>query len=162
MSKIYIRRLEKKDYGLVHALAESTNDHPFFPLEPSRFEKDAYFFLINRMNTVKKEIHGGVFDCNALIGIVSLHDIDSEKRSGEYSIYLKPAYHHRGVAAEATTFILKEAFETFSLGLVYLRVDSGNEAAIRFYERFGFERTASDVDGADDFLWYRITADKLQ
>ena len=162
MEKVWFRRLEKKDYDNVYDLIEKASGHPFFSFDTTYFDKDTYFHLINQMEIRKLYIQYGIFYKDQLIGIVSLHDIDSDKSSGEYSIYLKQDYHHKGFAHKATTFILTEAFQRIGLHHVYLRVDSNNEMAIRFYERFGF--VPSDLcehKSTQGYKCYEISEDRL-
>ena len=162
MEKAYIRRLEKNDYDDVCNLIENDDKPSFFSFDATYYTKDIFFHLINQMEIAKRSMQYGIFHKDQLVGVVSLHDIDAKEKSGEYSIYLKPDYQHKGFASQATTFILTEAFERMKLHHVYLRVDLNNETAIRFYERFGFVPCKSQGNKAEHgFLCYEMTEDRL-
>lgn len=74
------------------------------------------------------------------IGNVGLKNIDRQHRLGEYWIYLgnTEAQGH-GFATAATELALEQAFDKLGLRKVYLHVNPDNHAALRVYERCGFE-----------------------
>lgn len=74
------------------------------------------------------------------IGNIGLKNIDRQHRLGEYWIYLgnTEAQGH-GFATAATELALEQAFDRLGLRKVYLHVNPNNHAALRVYERCGFE-----------------------
>jgi len=78
---------------------------------------------------------------NKLIGFIALHSIEWNNRAGIMSIGIgEPGYRGGGYGTEAVRLILRYAFCELNLNRVGLDVISGNEAAIRCYEKAGFRR----------------------
>lgn len=73
------------------------------------------------------------------IGYTTLEDIDYFHRCANYGILIgeKDCW-NKGYGTEATRLMLAYAFRTLHLHNVMLKVDSGNERAIRAYVRAGF------------------------
>lgn len=120
--------------------------------------EDTLRFIAGARNQTEN-IHQAITnDMDDYLGTVSLKSIDREKGEAEYAISLYPAVLGTGVAQEATTLILKRAFEIEGLRRVYLNVLEENRRAIRFYEKFGFtytHTTTTDFDGKEKPLrWY--------
>ena len=59
-------------------------------------------------------------------------------KNAEYAISLRAKAQGKGIASQATTTLLKIAFEDLNLERVYLNVLSDNKRAIRLYEKIGF------------------------
>lgn len=74
------------------------------------------------------------------IGNVALQDIDNRSRTAEFGIFIaEPEYRGQGRGSEATRMMMRFAFDSLALDNVMLRVFAYNEAAIKVYERVGFE-----------------------
>ena len=74
------------------------------------------------------------------IGNVKLEPIDFEKGFATMGILVgEQSYWGKGIATEVTDLISDYAFETLSLKEINLGVLSENKAAIRVYEKCGFE-----------------------
>ncbi len=77
----------------------------------------------------------------ALIGMVSLHDINWTSRHGTLTIAIyRSDYRGRGIGTEATSLILNYAFDFLNLHRVKLEVYEYNKTAIHIYEKLGFVR----------------------
>lgn len=107
-------------------------------------------------------------DSNQYLGTISLKNISLQNRNAEYAIVLRRKAIGRGIAAEATSLILRQAFVKLKLHRVYLNVFSDNARAIRFYEKFGFVREGSfrqhiikNENGMHDLVWYSILKDEF-
>jgi RimJ/RimL family protein N-acetyltransferase len=75
------------------------------------------------------------------VGLVSLTGIDSVHRRGEFHLLIgRRDLHGRGLGLDATRRMLRHAFNDLNLHRVFLSVLSSNAAAIRVYERAGFQR----------------------
>ena len=73
------------------------------------------------------------------LGSVYIRDIDRQHNKAEYGIFIGEASARgRGVGSAAAKLMLRYCFEEEMLHRVYLRVLSGNQAAIRSYEKAGF------------------------
>lgn len=74
-------------------------------------------------------------------GSVYIRDIDRQHNKAEYGIFIgEPSARGRGLGTAAAKLMLRYCFEEEGLHRVYLRALSGNEQAIRSYEKAGFQR----------------------
>jgi RimJ/RimL family protein N-acetyltransferase len=94
-----------------------------------------------------------------LLGWVELRDLNWRRRTGELRICLgDPATWGRGCGTAALRLFLDQAFGTWNLASIHLRVATWNTRAVRLYERCGFRREARllagrhEADGIED-LW---------
>ena len=75
------------------------------------------------------------------IGSVYLRDIDPVHRKAEFGIFIGvDEARGKGYGSQAARLILEYAFGTLGLNRVFLRALSGNDGAIRSYEKAGFRR----------------------
>ena len=98
-------------------------------------------------------------------GSVYIRDIDRQHEKAEYGIFIgEPAARGRGLGTAAAKLMLRYCFEEEGLHRVYLRALSGNEQAVRSYEKAGFRREGilrDDVKiGGDyvDIIWMAAVA----
>ncbi len=98
------------------------------------------------------------------VGSVYLRDIDMEKKTAEYGIFIgeDDAIGH-GYGNEAAELMCRHAADTLGLSKLILRVFVGNEAARKSYEHAGFVKTeempkvqCSDGKSADMILMEKI------
>ncbi len=139
---IRLRKLEEKD-------AEGMLEWMYDPEIQKRFrfnadgkDLDSVLGFIRQADVQLihgKDIHYAITDANdEYLGTISLKSIDLTDKKAEYAISLKGRAQGRGIATEATSKILKLAFEDYGLERIYLNVFSDNYPAIRLYERVGF------------------------
>lgn len=77
------------------------------------------------------------------VGILGLLNIDRCQKDAELYITVgEQKYKGIGIAGKAIHRLLQLGFQTLYLQNVYLFTESGNSAAIRAYEKFGFHKTA--------------------
>jgi RimJ/RimL family protein N-acetyltransferase len=75
------------------------------------------------------------------IGLVSLTGIDAVHHHAEFHIIIGDREAHgQGVGTEATRAMLRHGFRDLNLHRIFLTVLASNDAAIRVYEKAGFER----------------------
>jgi RimJ/RimL family protein N-acetyltransferase len=75
------------------------------------------------------------------VGLVSLTGIDPVHRRGEFHLLIgRRDLHGHGLGSDATRQMLRHAFQDLNLHRVFLSVLSSNAAAIRVYEKAGFQR----------------------
>ncbi|MFM8432683.1 MAG: GNAT family N-acetyltransferase [Bacteroidota bacterium] len=73
-----------------------------------------------------------------LVGMTFLKKIDRRNRQAEFAILIDPSQSGKGYGIAACLATLREAFSSYTLHRVYLKVRTDNEAAIRLYDRCGF------------------------
>ena len=77
---------------------------------------------------------------DAIIGTCTLADVDVQNRRAEIGFILRRDRWGQGYMSEATSTLLRFAFEELGLHRVEAGVDPRNEASIRLLERLGFQR----------------------
>lgn len=99
------------------------------------------------------------------LGSVYIRDIDRKHCKAEYGIFIGEATARgRGVGTAVAKLMLRYCFEEEKLHRVYLRVLSGNEAAVRSYEKAGFVKEGllkddACIDGKFvDIVWMAAVA----
>lgn len=98
------------------------------------------------------------------VGSVYLRDIDMEKKTAEYGIFIgEDDAIGLGYGNEAAELMCRHAADTLGLSKLILRVFVGNEAARKSYEHAGFVKTeempkvqCSDGKSADMILMEKI------
>lgn len=101
-------------------------------------------------------------DTDEYLGTISLKNIDLINRNAEYAVVIRKVAQGKGVACKATILVLNKAFEELGLHRVFLSVLSNNEAAIRLYERCGFNYEGEFRDhfkcgdGYLNWKWYSM------
>lgn len=76
-----------------------------------------------------------------LIGSMGFSTVDWVNRTADFGIAIwNKQYWDQGLGAEATTLLLKYAFEQLNLNRVELRVFAFNERAKSMYEKVGFKQ----------------------
>lgn len=100
------------------------------------------------LNWLEKVVNNGrcsqfvIEECatSAGIGTVFIKNIDRENSKGEFGIYIgEENARGKGYAAQAARQILLHAFADLELNRVYLTVQHDNIAAIKSYQKAGFE-----------------------
>ncbi len=80
------------------------------------------------------------------IGSVYLRDIDKNKKSAEYGIFIgEDSARGKGYGSETACRIVRFFFDDMKYELLYLRVLEDNEAAIRSYRSAGFQFADKDA-----------------
>ena len=97
------------------------------------------------------------------LGSVYIRDIDRQHNKAEYGIFIGEAdARGRGIGTAAAKLMLRYCFEEEGLHRIYLRALSGNEQAIRSYEKAGFVREAVLKDDVRinekycDIIWMAV------
>lgn len=80
-----------------------------------------------------------------VIGEVSLHWLSREHQQGEIGFTFNPAFHGRGLAAEAAQVALALGFGGLGLHRIIGRCDARNGPSARLMERLGMRREAHFV-----------------
>lgn len=118
-----VRRLGHVDTARIMELYSTSPDHFF---EPYQLESGLYFGVddphLERLAAIAGiHVHSQAYDVAAIGNLVTHPDL-----------------RRRGYATAATTVLLDELFKTVSL--VTLNVEEANVAAIKTFEKFGFQR----------------------
>lgn len=121
--------LTHRDTGAIMETYSAWPDHFF---DPYQLSTGLYF-----------GIRGENDDVASIAGIHNLSERYDVAAIG--NLVTHPNYRERGYAHRCTVVLLRHLFER--VGLVALDVQSGNVAAIRTYQRFGFQQHAEFFEG---------------
>ena len=133
-----IRKLEKKDTLNMFNWMHDIETVKYFNIDFSKKTiEDCEKFIENSFTDTN--INFAIVDDNDnYLGTITLKNIDKQNKNAEYAIVVDSKYHGKGVSNFATKEILKYAFETLKLNVVYLCVSPENKRAISFYKKTNF------------------------
>jgi len=86
-----------------------------------------------------------------IIGDCGIHFLAEDARQVELGITLSPAYHGRGLAAEAVASVLRHVFNSLDKHRARAVTDAENHPAANLFERLGFRREAHFIE----HIWYK-------
>jgi len=86
-----------------------------------------------------------------IVGDCGIHFLAEDARQVELGITLSPAYHGRGLAAEALASVLRYVFDALGKHRARAVTDAENHAAANLFGRLGFRREAHFVE----HVWYK-------
>lgn len=137
---IYLRRMTYEDTDLIVAWRNSDAVRKNF-IYQELFTRESH------ENWIRTKVETGdvvqMIICDIAtdmpLGSVYIRDIDRKHQKAEYGIFIGEALARgRGVGTAAARLMLRYCFEEEKLHRVYLRALSGNQAAVRSYEKAGF------------------------
>src|SRR5271168_2133045 len=131
-SEIFLRDYGATDFKAMYRLDEACFADEF------RFDRESMREFAEERNAV---VHVAEKVCAEIVGFVIIHieHVASEWRAYVVTLDVAPEYRQKGVARR----LMKEAEAcAVAAGVrrIQLHVFTGNEGAIRFYERLGYER----------------------
>jgi len=145
---IYIRPLEEKDAGISYQWRNDPEVWKLTGSKPDRtithdIELDWIRKVLARDN--EKRFAICIENTHTYIGNVQLTGINSYE--AEFHIFIgAKEYWGKGFATEATRQMVDYAFDTLKLQSVYLYVKKGNIAAIKAYQKAGFDMIVSSEE----------------
>jgi len=158
---IYLRLMDRGDTDLIVKWRNSEEvRNNFIYREP--FTREGHENWIRNMVETGKVVQ--MMICNLAdgeaLGSVFIRDIDRQHNKAEYGIFIGEAQaRDRGLGTAAAKLMLRYCFEEEGLHRIYLRVLSGNQRAVRSYEKAGFVKEAClkddvRIDGKYyDIIW---------
>ncbi len=143
---IVLRNLQEKDAVLMLEWMHDADIQKGFQKDMMRMTlEDAETFCRKSANRLKlvdgDSVHFAIVDDkdDEYLGTVSLKNLDLHSMTAEYAISTRKKVHGKGVGFLATGELLKKAFLEYGLHRIYLSVFADNIAAIRLYEKCGFQ-----------------------
>jgi len=159
-----LRRLELKDAPL---MLEWMHDKSVVEdLRTNFLDKtieDCEKFIKNSWNDDVNWNVAIVDETDTYMGTVSLKQIKG--KSAEFGITIRACAMGNGYAIWAMKEVLREAFESYGLEMVYWCVSPDNKRAVRFYDKNEFARVESSrldmIEGytqeqIDAYIWYLV------
>jgi diamine N-acetyltransferase len=150
-TNIRLRALEPEDLEFLHAVE---NDETIW--EVSNTQTPYSKFLIKRyLENAQQDI----FEAKQLrlaickgrdfraIGLIDLYDFDPRNRRAGIGIVIRQAgERQQGVGSEALELLINYAFTKLGLHQLYANIDTGNDASIGLFSKFGFEKIGVKKD----------------
>ncbi|MHB0999341.1 MAG: GNAT family N-acetyltransferase [Armatimonadota bacterium] len=124
-------------------------DYPAPPVSLAEMQKE----YLDNLGHPSDRLRLAIITNNELIGEISLHNIDYRIGIADFTIAIgNKDYWGKGYGTDATSCLMKYAFEQLNLQRVTLYVHTFNERAIKVYEKCGFKlegrmRKAHYMDG---------------
>ena len=141
-AKVYLRPLERADAPrVVTWLNDPEITRTLSLYRPFNLQGEEEFIA-----KVSKSEHDVVLcivvkESDAFIGVTGLHEIDFKNRHANFGISIgETSEWSKGYGTEATTLMVRYAFETLNLNRVRLLVFENNPRARRAYEKVGFRQ----------------------
>lgn len=97
-----------------------------------------YLSCAEREAVERTSFKAGIWDCDALIGAIDLHEIDWLNRSSRIGYWLDKQHTGRGIMTRVVSVLTDYAFDTLDLHRIEVRVAIQNHASRRIPERLGF------------------------
>jgi RimJ/RimL family protein N-acetyltransferase len=120
------------------------------PITPESRKK---FLKMKLENETEKNFSIIVKNTNEYIGNVYLYNIDQQKAQAEVGIFIgEKSQWGQGFATEAIGIIIQYAFHNINLKKVYLSTLEDNVAAIKCYQKAGFQQTQKK----DNLLFFEL------
>ena len=140
--RVRLRPMEEGDTDdVVHMRSEPSVVAQLFGDEPPTRESHLRWLAAVRARGDRQEFMIVDRASGRSVGTIGLSQIDRKHQRAEYGVLIGEAdARGKGLASEASRLLLDYAFTTLKLNRVYLHVFPENEAAVRLYERVGFER----------------------
>jgi diamine N-acetyltransferase len=150
-TSVYLRALEPEDLDFVYAVE---NDESIW--EVSSTQTPYSKFLVKRY---LENAHQDIFEAKQLrlavcktgsfraIGLIDLFDYDPRnKRAGVGILVKEPADRNSGIGSEALRLLIGYAFTHLQLHQLYANIDAANEASLKLFAKFGFEKIGVKKD----------------
>ncbi len=163
-SSVYLDTIKLEDAPILKENANEKDIHIGVPIIPYPYKiEDAMAFieLATQKYISREEFSLGVhLQSKELIGMCSLHDIDSINKRAEIGYWIGKKYWGKGHAKDAIRLILGFGFGSLDLNKVYAKVLSHNERSSRLLSSLGFtkegtsrEEFLADGEYEDAFLF---------
>lgn len=143
---IHIRHIQHEDLEPLAALVADNKERlsDSFPVTVFNFRttESAKDFVNSRIQLAlqKRSYYFMIFteDTNAMIGVLSIKEIDTSVPKAELAYFVDKHYEGKGIITQALQWLVRYAFDELQLARVYVRVHPDNTGSIRVAEKNGF------------------------
>jgi diamine N-acetyltransferase len=142
---VYLRALEPNDLEFVYAVE---NDEAIWQV--SNTQTPYSRFLVRQY---LENAHQDIYEAKQLrlaickdtdfpaIGLIDLFEFDPKNNRAGIGILIKePNHRNVGVGTEALGLLIQYAFSHLNLHQLFANIDTGNEASLTLFAKFGFEK----------------------
>lgn len=162
---IKLRALEPTDLDLLYLWENNTEiwsvSQTLVPF--SQFVLKQYLETQHKDIFTSKQLRLVVENMNRVpVGLIDLFDFDPINERAGLGILIDESHRGKGYAKAAVELMLEYAFGHLHLHQVYVNVGSENQASIKIFESFGFNKVGVKKDwiktksGYDDELIYQL------
>lgn len=148
---VYLRALEPEDLDFIYSIE---NDETIW--EVSNTQTPYSKFLIKRyLENAQQDIYEAkqlrLAICRnkeiRAVGLIDLFEYDPRNSRAGVGIMIKNAGDKRlGIGSEALQLLIKYSFHHLNLHQLYANIDTGNEASIALFTKFGFQKIGTKKD----------------
>ena len=148
---IYLRALEPEDLDFIHGVE---NDERIWEVSNTQTPYSKYLikqYLENAHLDIyeAKQLRLAICEIKTTraVGLIDLFDYDPRNHRAGIGILIKnTADRNRGIGKEALELLINYSFKKLNLHQVYANIDTKNEASIRLFATFGFEKIGVKKD----------------
>ncbi len=148
---IYLRALEPEDLDFIHGVE---NDERIWEVSNTQTPYSKYLikqYLANAHQDIyeAKQLRLVICELNTTkaVGLIDLFDFDPRNHRAGIGILIKnTADRNRGFGKEALELLIKYSFQKLNLKQIYANIDTKNEASLRLFATFGFEKIGIKKD----------------
>lgn len=162
--KVFLRPLIEQDAYRMLEWMHDEDATRFLRIEGKTLSvEDAKRFIRNAQDE-GRNLHRAISSLEGkYLGIISLKNIDLQKREAEFAVAMHPDAMGTGASRHASEQIVDIAFNNLRLDRVYLNVLEENSRAVRFYEKLSDIGLKRYNEGVVEFngekknlLWYEL------
>ena len=142
--RVSLRQLREEDADALFRVFSDPEVTRYWSSPPmtDRIEARA---LLAEIDTLREEgtlLQWGIVEAGggSVVGTATLAEINREHRRAELGFALRRGLWGRGLASEAVSLLLDQAFGAMGLHRIEADTDPGNQSAMRLLERLGFRR----------------------
>jgi [ribosomal protein S5]-alanine N-acetyltransferase len=156
--RFYIRQWHINDIKELHEIMSDSRVHTYASSKPWTVEYTARYinFMLDKNFKTLELFHGACVlkGCNIIIGLTGLNPYLSKKPEIEWKFGVP--FWGKGYATEIGNAIIREAFKSTDIELIYGMAHPQNRASIRVMEKIGMKCIGlQDFRGSQD-MFYQI------
>lgn len=148
---IFLRALEPEDLEFVYAVENderiwevSNTQTPYSRFLIKEYLKNAQQDIFEAKQLRLAVCRKGVF---LPIGLIDLFDFDPRNNRAGIGILIKdPNSRNSGIGTETLGLLIKYAFTHLNLHQLYANIDTENEASLKLFTNFGFQKIGTKRD----------------
>lgn len=148
---IYLRALEPEDLDFIHGVENderiwevSNTQTPYSKYLIKQYLANAHqdIYEAKQLRLVICELHS-----TKAVGLIDLFEFDPRNHRAGIGILIKNTVdRNKGIGKEALELLIAYCFQKLNLKQIYANIDTKNEASIRLFATFGFEKIGVKKD----------------
>lgn len=148
---IYLRALEPEDLEFVYTIE---NNESIWEVSNTQTPYSR-FLIMQYLENAHQDIHQAKqlrlaickSDTFEAIGLIDLFDFDPKNnRAGIGIVIQNEDNRNQGIGSEALSLLIKYAFKHLNLHQLYANIGSNNEASLKLFTTFGFQKIGTKKD----------------